>query len=208
MRSEAAARSLWCLERYLNISEIFSHFSDYSLSDHYFLENMEYYVIDCSRVAEISSYRNHISTVIHIVKLAICRVSAAQDDVRVPLVVLSSCYLWFPFLFWKVIKRLHKLTCFSLLPTKSFVGLTRFSVFDILQIVCGCNRFVVGAMQPLAHAWLGPISNSALVREIDFLGLSTKSCQTRHISSIDTVDRQGKLCFPQCHFSLNWSHNL
>jgi hypothetical protein len=72
-------------------------------------------------------------------------------------------------------KTITYVNLFSLFPTQSFIGLIGFSVFDILQIVCGCNRFVVGAMQPLAPLWLSPISNSALVREIEFLGLSTKN---------------------------------
>jgi len=60
----------------------------------------------------IAHSRNHTSTVILIVRLTKFKVSAAQEDSRMPIVVLSSFYLWFASLFWRVTKRLRTLTCF------------------------------------------------------------------------------------------------
>ena len=143
---------------------------------------MAHSVIDGSHVAEICSYKTHTSTVIHIVRLVICRDSAAQDDSPLPLTVLTSCYLCLASLIWKFRKRFRTLTCFSLLPTTSFIGLIRISVLNIFQNFVEAARFVVVAMQPLAIQWLGPVSISALAREMDFLGLSKKSqANTAHI---------------------------
>jgi hypothetical protein len=105
---------------------------------------MIHYVIDWSHVAEICSYRTHISRVIHSVRLAMCRDSAAQDDNQLPLKVLSSCYLCLASLARKVRIRFRTLTSFLLLPTTSFSGLIRIPVFDMLHIPCGCSQICSG----------------------------------------------------------------
>jgi len=51
----------------------------------------------------------------------------------------------------------------------------KISVFDFCKFLLDVARFVVGTMQSLASPWLRPVSNSALVREMDYLGLSTKN---------------------------------
>ena len=130
----------------------------YSSSDHYSLENMAHSVIEGSRVAEICSYKTHTSTVIHTVRLAMCRDSAAQDESPLPLTVLTSCYLCPSSLITKFRKRFHTLTGFSLLPTTSFIGLIRIRAFDILQIPCGCSQICSGCSAatciPVARALL------------------------------------------------------
>ena len=154
----------------------------YSWSDHNLLENIAHCVIDGCHVAAICSYKTHTSMEIRTARLVMCRDSAAQDDSPLPLTVLSSCYLCPSSFIRKFRKRFRSLTCFSLLPTTSFIGLIRISVLNIFQNFVEAARFVVVAMQPLAIQWLGPVSISALAREMDFLGLSKKSqANTAHI---------------------------
>jgi hypothetical protein len=118
----------------------------YSSSDYYsyLLENMVHFVIDRSHVAEICSYRTHISTVIHIVRLSMCRDSAAQDDSQLPLMALWSYYLCLAPMVRKVRILFRTLTCFLSLPTTSLSGLIRISVFDFLQIPCRCSMICSG----------------------------------------------------------------
>ena len=154
----------------------------YSSSDQYLLENMALYVTDWSHVAEICSYRTQISTVIHTLRFAICRDSAAQDDSLLPLMGRSSCYLSLASLFWNVRIRLRRLTSFHCFQQRPLTGWSEIQSLIFRKFLVDAARFVVGAMQPLTPPRLGPDSISALAREMDFLGLSMKSLpNTTHI---------------------------
>ena len=175
---------------------------------------MVHYVIDGSHVAEICSYRTHTSTVIHTVRLAICRDSAAQDDNHLPLMVLSSCYLCLATLVRKVRIRLRTLTCFSFFLTTSFRGMIKTSVFDFCKFLVDVTRFVMGAMQPLAPPRLRPVCSSARVREMDekpaehdpHLHLIAQTVQENSVSHTAILS---KLLTQTPNALLNgWSHNI
>ena len=143
---------------------------------------MVHYVIDGSHVAEICRYRTHTSTVIHTVRLAICRDSAAQDDSNLPLMVLSSCYLCLASLVRKVRIRLRTWKCFHCFQLRPLAGWSEYLSLIFRKFLVDSARFVVEAMQPLPPPWLRPVPISARVREMDFLGLSTpKLPNTTHI---------------------------
>jgi hypothetical protein len=146
----------------------------YYSSGHNFVEDLVHYVIDGNHVAEICSYRTHASTVIRTVRLAMCRDSAAQDDSRVPLVVLCLC-LCFISLVRKVRIWLRTWNCFKCFQPRLSAGWSEYLSWIFRKFLVDAARFVVGAMQPLAPSWLRPVSLSLspLVREIDFLGLTT-----------------------------------
>jgi len=154
----------------------------YCSSDHILLEDVVHYVIDGSHVAVICSYRTRASKVIRTVRLAMSRDSAAQDDSRVPLMVLPPCYLCPACLVRKVRIRLHTWNCFHYFQPRPLADWSEYLSWIFLKFLADAARFVVGEMQPLAPPWLGPISNSALVLEMDVLGLSTKNLpNTTHI---------------------------
>ena len=155
---------------------------NYSSSGHNLLEDVVYYVIDGSHVAEICSYRTHASTVILTVRFAMCRDSAVQDDNRVPLLVLSSCYLCLASLVRKVRIRLRTWNYFHCFQPRLLACWSEYLSWIFRRFLVDAARFVVGAMQPLAPPWLRLVPISTRVREMDVLGFSTKNLpNTTHI---------------------------